>query len=372
MQTLSSFSIPTPDLPPLDDSLILGLLAQQTSTRADNPDILAYFEKHADLASRSEFCRTNYKQIYTQLYVGERMAGFIRHDQYLELWEGNYLTKTAQSNLTWDAVSDKIAALIEQGQLPVPIRTSAPEPELEQLTLTPKQSEAVGLSDPQKQQKVIEETAKRKNWKSPTIDASGKYVTEQDITDVLCSGSGFAGGHFRLQEYFSASQLPTEKEQAAHLKKEYGIGGCTWKFADGQSGWVSHDGKGLSVQRGFYNDTNSYRRLLRWPEVAKRIRLLVHNDQYLTAEKKTEYNAWLAEQQLHRQAMETALTHAKTAISDFCEREGLGKPDFSDLTHIDFAYSTTEDSKHDVQIYANLMRSEICYEVDNRIVAKSE
>ena len=113
---------------------------------------------------------------------------------------------------------------------------------------------------------------------------------------------------------------------------------------------MSYDGKGLSVQRVFYNDTNSYRRLLRWPEVAKRIRLLVHNDQYLTAEKKTEYNAWLAEQQLHRQTMEAALTHAKTAISDFCEREGLGEPDFSDLTHIDFAYSTTEDSKHDVQI----------------------
>ena len=121
VQTPSSFSIPTPDLPPLDDSLILGLLAQQSSTRADNADILAYFEKHADLASRSEFCRTSYKQIYTQLYVGERMAGFIRHDQYLELWEGNYLTKSAQSNLTWDAVSDKIAAfedndtLAEQG-----------------------------------------------------------------------------------------------------------------------------------------------------------------------------------------------------------------------------------------------------------------
>ena len=368
VQTPSSFSIPTPDLPPLDDSLILGLLAQQTSTRADNADILAYFEKHPDLASRSEFCRTGYKQIYTHLYVGERMAGFIRHDQYLELWEGNYLTKTAQSNLTWDAVSDKIAALIERGQLLVPIRTTAPKPELEQLTLTPEQSDAVGLSDSQKQQEVIEEAAKRKNWKSPTIDASGKYVTEQDITEVLCSGSGFAGGHFRLQEYFSAPQLPTEKEQADHLKKEYGIGGRTWKFADGQGGWVSYDSKGLSVQRDFYNGTNSYRRLLRWPEVAKRMRLLVHNDQYLTAEEKTKYNAWLAEQQLHRQTVEAALTHAKTAISDFCEREGLSEPDFSDLTHIDFAYSTTEDSKHDVQIYANLMRSEIRYEVDNRIV----
>lgn len=368
VQTPSSFSIPTPDLPPMDDSLILGLLAKQTSTRADNADILAYFEKHPDLASRSEFCRTSYKHIYTQLSVGERMAGFIRHDQYLELWEGNYLTKTAQSNLTWDAVSDKIADLIEQGQLLVPIRTTAPKPELEQLTLTPEQSDAVGLSDSQKQQEVIEETAKRKDWKSPTIDASGKYVTEQDITDVLCSGSGFAGGHFRLQEYFSASQLPTEKEQADHLKKEYGIGGCTWKFADGQSGWVRYDGKGLSVQRGFYNDTNSYRRLLRWPEVAKRIRLLVHNDQYLDENNKQGYEKWEAEQQAKRNARQAEIDYAEKTIEDFCEREGLGKPDFSNLTHIDLAYSTTGDGEHEIQVYANFLRNEIVYLVDGSFV----
>ena len=73
MQTPSSFSIPTPDLPPLDDSLILGLLAKQTSTRADNADILAYFEKHPDLASRSVFNETATTEIYTQLSVGERM-----------------------------------------------------------------------------------------------------------------------------------------------------------------------------------------------------------------------------------------------------------------------------------------------------------
>lgn len=368
VQTPSSFSIPTPDLPPLDDSLILGLLAQQTSTRADNADILAYFEKHADLASRSEFCRTSYKQIYTQLYVGERMAGFIRHDQYLELWEGNYLTKSAQSNLIWDAVSDKIAALIEQGQLLVPIRTTAPKPELEQLTLTPEQSDAVGLSDAQKQQEVIEEAAKRKNWKSPIIDASGKYITEQDITDVLCSGSGFAGGHFRLQEYFSAPQLPTEKEQADHLKKEYGIGGHTWKFADGQGGWVSYDSKGLSVQRGFYSDTNSYRRLLRWPEVAKRLRLLVHNDQYLDENNKQGYEKWEAEQQAKRNARQAEIDYAEKTIADFCEREGLGKPDFSNLTHIDLAYSTTGDGEHEIQVYANFLRNEIVYLVDGSFV----
>ena len=36
--------------------------------------------------------------------MDDHTVGFIRHDMYLELWEGNYLTKTAQVNLTWDAL----------------------------------------------------------------------------------------------------------------------------------------------------------------------------------------------------------------------------------------------------------------------------
>ena len=64
--------------------------------------------------------------------------GFIRHDMYLELWEGNYLTKTAQVNLTWDAVAAKIADLIEEGRLIVPIKAAPVQQQMEQLTLTPK------------------------------------------------------------------------------------------------------------------------------------------------------------------------------------------------------------------------------------------
>lgn len=57
---------------------------------------------------------------------------------YLELWEGNYLTKTAQVNLTWDAVAAKIADLIEQGRLIAPIKAAPVPQQMEQLTLTPK------------------------------------------------------------------------------------------------------------------------------------------------------------------------------------------------------------------------------------------
>ena len=116
--------MPISDLPPLSDELILGLLAKESSSRADNAAILEYFNEHPDLAERSAFCKHCYKQIYTYLFVDDNTVGFIRHDMYLELWEGNYLTKTAQVNLTWDAVAAKIADLIEQGRLIVPIKAT--------------------------------------------------------------------------------------------------------------------------------------------------------------------------------------------------------------------------------------------------------
>lgn len=133
--TPSAFSVPISDLPPLSDELILGLLAKESSSRADNAAILEYFNEHPDLAERSAFCKHCYKQIYTYLFVDDHTVGFIRHDMYLELWEGNYLTKTAQVNLTWDAVAAKIADLIEQGRLMVPIKATPVQQQMEQLML---------------------------------------------------------------------------------------------------------------------------------------------------------------------------------------------------------------------------------------------
>ena len=135
--TPSAFSVPISDLPPLSDELILGLLAKDSSSRADNAAILEYFNEHPDLAERSAFCKHCYKQIYTYLFVDDHTVGFIRHDMYLELWEGNYLTKTAQVNLTWDAVAAKIADLIEQGRLMVPIKAAPVQQQMEQLRHKP-------------------------------------------------------------------------------------------------------------------------------------------------------------------------------------------------------------------------------------------
>lgn len=364
--TPSAFSVPISDLPPLSDELILGLLAKESSSRADNAAILEYFNEHPDLAERSAFCKHCYKQIYTYLFVDDHTVGFIRHDMYLELWEGNYLTKTAQVNLTWDAVAAKIADLIEQGRLIVPIKAAPVQQQMEQLTLTPEDSEKAGLPSHEQQAKNIDLAAEAKKWNKPIIDASGKYISEQDITDALCKGGGFEDSKFRIQQYLSAQVLPIEEDQARWLKKEYGIGGGTWIFRDDGHGFLDHMGKNLEITRR--TEDGEYRRVLKWKEVAQRLRLLVYNDQYLTDAEKAPYQAWAAEQQAARAANDAALDHAKHAITDFCENEGLNEPNFSDLTRVEFAYSTTEDDEHEIQVYANLLRNEIRYEVDGNIV----
>lgn len=226
---------------------------------------------------------------------------------------------------------------------------------------------AIGLPAPEQQQETIRQLQPRASWQQPIKD-DGTHIDEQDIVDVLVMGSGFCEGRFRIQEFFSATVLPTVKEQANWLKKEYGIGGRTWDFRDGERGFLDYDAKGLRIKRYASDNDPDYFRLLPWNEVARRLHLLVHNDQYLDENNKQGYEKWEAEQQAKRAARQAEIDYAEKTISDFCEREGLGEPDFSDLTHIDLAYSTTGDGEHEIQVYANFLRNEIVYLVDGSFV----
>ena len=226
---------------------------------------------------------------------------------------------------------------------------------------------AIGLPAPEQQQETIRQLQHRASWQPPIKD-DGTHIDEQDIVDVLVMGSGFCEGRFRIQEFFSATVLPTVKEQADWLKKEYGIGGRTWDFRDGERGFLDYDAKGLRIKRYASDNAPDHFRLLPWNEVARRLHLLVHNDKYLDENNKQGYEKWEAEQKAKRDARQVEIDYAEKTIADFCEREGLGAPDYSDLTHIDLAYSTTGDGEHEIQVYANFLRNEIVYLVDGSFV----
>lgn len=117
MQTLSSFSIPTPDLPPMDDSLILGLLAKQTSTRADNADILAYFEKHPDLASRKQ-CGRSYCKKYLEYICVDDMGNLV-NPNYISGNFSNILRKNGLRPIRFHDLRHSCASLLIKNKIPM-------------------------------------------------------------------------------------------------------------------------------------------------------------------------------------------------------------------------------------------------------------
>ena len=99
--------------------------------------------------------------------------------------------------------------------------------------------------------------------------------SEADWRAALASGSGFENGKTRIAAYYAEQH--TQKERAAFLKQEYGTGGRSWIFQDGSSGFLDYDARGVKLREYAGNREQ----LLKWPEVEKRIRVLIAAGQYL-------------------------------------------------------------------------------------------
>ena len=68
----------------------------------------------------------------------------------------------------------------------------------------------------------------------------------------------------------------------------------------------------------------------------------------------------------------TALETAKRLINEYCMEEFEQEADFSDPYQVDLAFSSTSDSRHDVEVSANLIYCTLIYQVDNEVVATIE
>ena len=105
-------------------------------------------------------------------------------------------------------------------------------------------------------------------------------IPQEEIDHVLRRGSGFQNGKLRIfQHYQQAHPL---QARAAFLKKEYGIGGGSHVFANGQKGNIWYDGKGLCISRDSGSAFSNPDWRIPWRKAAQRIGELIAQDQYLT------------------------------------------------------------------------------------------
>ena len=111
--------------------------------------------------------------------------------------------------------------------------------------------------------------------RAETEQVSAFSFSEADWRAALASGSGFENGKARIIAYYAENH--SAKERTAFLKQEYGTGGRSWTFQDGSNGFLDYDASGVKLR----SYPNGQEQRLKWPEVEKRIHVLIATGQYL-------------------------------------------------------------------------------------------
>ena len=110
--------------------------------------------------------------------------------------------------------------------------------------------------------------------RAETEQVSAFSFSEADWRAALASGSGFENGKARIIAYYAENH--SAKERTAFLKQEYGTGGRSWTFQDGSNGFLDYDASGVKLR----SYPNGQEQRLKWPEVEKRIHVLIATGQY--------------------------------------------------------------------------------------------
>ena len=290
-------------LPEFPAELLPSLLKADTTSRASNADILSFFSKTPLLIDRLRYIRESYKVVFTELLLeDDTRVGFYKESNGLLVWQGSYLTRSAESHLSWHSVTAAISALVDNHELIAAIAPKKAVSQDEQLSFDLPENASRGdevgtlevddIYSEEEQDEKIKAALPTYHYKEPQPD-DGSYITEDDVNVIITRGSVFEGGKYRIYNHFQ--QKKTEKETVAFLKKEYGIGGFSWTFADGGSGFVNFDGKGFSILYDFKDDLR-YEKKLKWKEVGKRLEYLVRMDRYLTDAEREKMPAWINRQ----------------------------------------------------------------------------
>lgn len=130
--------------------------------------------------------------------------------------------------------------------------------------------------------------------------SSAFSISQEEIDHVLCRGTGFQDGKFRVYLHYREQHTP--KVTIDFLKREYGTGGGTHIFTDGTRGNTWHDGKGITITKDSIAEPDT-KIILPWAKVQKRIGELIAADRYLNSKEKERLPAVQQEMEERRRQL---------------------------------------------------------------------
>ena len=251
------------------DDTIREILGTTPHLSASKEEIKDFFERNTNNSDRTEYVKSIFNNDYTELTLKDgRTVGYKTFQNVLHLWEGSYNNRTAQSYYDWGVIAQHFEAMRLLGEL---------SDEIKPLPSTDSQLSLIESSQAEEKK-------------------TSAFTFSQEVIDaVLTRGSGVSEGKMRIYEQFEKSL--SAKENADFLKNEYGLGG-SYPVIIGAGIDENHDGKGITLSKGFGNGAPKL--TLKWNQVEKRIGELIRMDRYLNPKEKEQYPKWLEKQEERR------------------------------------------------------------------------
>ncbi|MFW5553446.1 MAG: DUF3849 domain-containing protein [Roseburia inulinivorans] len=221
-----------------------------------------------DARLQTDYLKNSFRmEEFTELYIGETRAGYRADEDGLTMWKGNYLTREAETRISWEDARFLVNSYIEDevyllpGEVAEQIDTDGMYKQLDLFSLFSEQVGNIAM-------KQAEETS--------IVPPSTKIPQEQ-IDIILRSGGGKENSRKRI--YAKYQQGKTPEEMAVFLQKEYGTTGKGFEF-DGKQVSVWFDEQGMSIGHG--TSALEYPvATMSWQEIEKEIRSQVENGTYM-------------------------------------------------------------------------------------------
>ena len=253
----------------LDEHLIEAILLDDGGRKHTRQEIFAYFQANRDIATRTEFLKNSYNDIWVEVLAGvdKIRVGYHAQQDGLLMWEGSYLSRTAESVFSWGVVTEMTENLIERGAYKIKLGLQNAPVMAEQMSL-------FGMGGGTAVYEVPETQRTGELFPTRTVP--------QAVIDQTMYTAGNSRGSAERIAVFYMRQWP-EADCTAFLRREFGTDNGRGIEYEGKkyAVWFMEDG--IHLAQGDSARTGHSRTTVTWEQASVRIRELLEAGTYLSA-----------------------------------------------------------------------------------------
>ena len=253
----------------LDEHLIEAILLDDGGRKHTRQEIFAHFQTNRDIATRTEFLKNSYNDIWVEVLAGadKVRVGYHAEEDGLLMWEGSYLSRTSESVFSWGVVTEMTEGLIERGAYKIKLGLQNAPVMAEQMSLFGMNGGTAVYEVPETQ---------RTGELFPT-----RTVPQAVIDQTLYTAGNSRGSAERIAVFYMR-QRP-EAECIAFLRREFGAENGRGIEYEGKkyAVWFMEDG--IHLAQGDSVRTGHSRTTVTWEQASARILELLEAGTYLSA-----------------------------------------------------------------------------------------